>query len=384
MFGLPQLRYTVNGFAEPPVDPLNKFSLEGEGGYQPFAYTFVDRGSAFFSLEEKDAYIDTIRKPTEPVYSFTIGANTYYFMKDVLKVASGNRNRVIMYRNGDIDLGDSTSTAVHLSRTNFAWIATNLNNIADIYCPSNYTQNFKQLFIMKNGDLFEVDCLNRTTTLLLQNIDRFLTKNPAHSCNAIVTAYNGDMYSVWVDSPAGSGATSSGSSKINGINSLDLSFSTLGDPKWSAMFCYKNDLKKVYRFSRGTLPSLTGIEATPYITLTDPSEHYLHGMSNEFTTLLLTNKKLYVYHSRCGENDYYSSTVRTYNMTDGIKISTPTSYSFMIETTSGYYFTNMTNYEQYTPIDFGTNGCMYNYSTDPPVIYTFYNSLKTKLEAIRY
>jgi hypothetical protein len=107
-------------------------------------------------------------------------------MENVLKIASGNENKLIIYRNGDVDINGS--------RSNFPWIATNLYKIADIFCPSNYTANFKQMFLMKDGNLYDVDCDDKTTTLLTSNIDRFLSKNSSHRSDALLAANNGDIY----------------------------------------------------------------------------------------------------------------------------------------------------------------------------------------------
>jgi hypothetical protein len=364
MFGMPHLRYTVTGFSEPAVDPLNKFALEGEGGYQEWAYTFVDKGSAFFDDRERTGYINGIISDTRLIKSTTINGDLYYFIQNVLKVASGNLNKVIIYRDGGIDIGGT--------RSNFPWIAANLEKIADIFCPSNYTANYKQLFLLKNGELYEVDCLNKTTNLLLTNVDRFLAKNPAHNCDILLSTYNGDIYHAWVVN-SGGGYTSghaTGVSKVVGVNVLDLSFATIGDNPWAALVCYKADKTKIYRLTASGGKKI-GVESTPYFTLTDPTEYYIHGMSNEFNTVLITNKKLYNYLDRGWYADYY--TLKTYDFTNGIRICTPTAYSMMIEATDGYHF-----------MDLGTTGGgRGNYDMLAPVPFSFYNKLKAYLLPFR-
>lgn len=377
MFGLPPLRYTVSGFSEPPVDPLNKFALEGEGGYEAYAYTFVDRGSAFFDNRERTGYINGIISDTRNIKTTTIKGNQYYFIDNVLKIASGNTNKVIIYRDGNIDIGGT--------RRSFPWIGANVNEIADIFCPSNYTANYKQLFLMKNGDLYEVDCAKKTTKLLLSKIDRILAKDPAHKCDILCAAYNGDIYQAWVEAPyvdsrgaGSSGESASGSVKIDGINSNDLAFVTLGDPPWSAMFCYKNDRQKMYKFTRpGNIAShrISGIGLTPYLTLSDPDEYYIHGMSNEFNCILMTNKNLYYYHDRSWTGNYDSSKVVPF--TGGIRICTPTAYSMMIEAENGYYKAD-DGEDSGVPQDSAVYNMLYD-----PVLFPFYNNLKEYLVPFR-
>lgn len=364
MFGLPHLRYTVSGFSEPAVDPLNKFSLEGEGGYQQWAYTFVDKGSAFFSNQVRVGYVNSIISDTRLIKSTTINGDLYYFVQNVLKIASGNLNRVIIYRDGGIDIAGV--------RSNFPWIAANINNIADIFCPSNYSANYKQIFLLKNGELYEVDCKNKVTTLLLTNVDRVLAKNPAHNCDILVSTYNGDIYHAWVVNSGGgyNNGMATGTSKVAGLNVFDLSFAAIGDNPWSALVCYKNNKNKIFRLTASGGKKI-GVESTPYFTLTDPDEYYIHGMSNEFNTVLITNKKLYNYLDRGWYSDYY--TLNTYNFTNGIRICTPTAYSMMIETTNGYYF-----------MDLGSTGSdRGGYNMLAPVPFVFYNKLKDYLIPFR-
>lgn len=375
MFAVPTLRYSVIGSPEPPEPPLDKFSLQGEGGYSDYAYTFVDRGSAFFSLAERDGYIIPTSSSANAakIKNINIGGNTYYYLENVLKIASGNYNRAVIYKDGNVDYkSESTGNGSSYVR----WIKDNLYNIADIFCPSNYGHSITQLFLLNNGDLYAVDLENNIQEKLLEKVDRILCKNPSHNCDIIVSQYDGTMYQAWVK--GGGGDATNGVSLINGVNAYDLLFAYIGDPPWAKGVCYKADRKRVYKFILGGFHNIIGVESTPFLELTDPDEDFIHGTAHEFNSLLLTNKKIHHFH-----HNYYGSSISwtdpnyeeytTYDFSNGLRFVSPTSYSVIVEAIDGYYILNA---------NYGPGNQLYTLS--PPVAYPFYTALRAYLYPLRY
>ena len=364
MFGVFTLRSTASGLA--PVDPLNKFSLEGEGGYESYAYTFVDRGKAYFDATEKNAYIKPMLSNDSLIKTLVLGTYTYYYLENVLKIASGNENKVILFRDGSVDTGGA--------RTSFPWIADNLTNIADIFCPSNYSGNLIQLFSMKTGELYAVDCKNKTTTLLDTNVDRMVCKNPSHACDILYSKYNGDVHHAWVTNSGGNlnSGEPTGTCQVAGLKFQDLAFASIADNPWGAFICYKDDRRTLYRLTTDANGRHLGVQAAAYDTLTDTAEYYLHAQGNEFHTVVLSNKKIYDYHDRLWNNTGHYRIVE-HNFTTGIRISTPTSYSMMIEATDGYWFMDQT----------GTGSGHTGYGLNAPIKYGFYQTLVDYLLPLR-
>lgn len=350
-------------------DPLNKFTLQGEGGYQSYAYTFVDRGTCYFSAQEKNGYISDIISNQNLIKTLTLGSYTYYYVENILKIASGNANKVMIYQDGSIDIGGK--------RTKFPWIADNLYNFADIFCPSNYAAYYTQFFLMKTGELYEVNCNTKTKTLLLSDVNNILCRNPSHACDILVAKNNGEVWHAWLKNSGGNrnSGQASGVCQVVGLNVQDIYFSTIADNPWGAFICYSSDKRKLYRLTTDSVGRHTSVDPTPYITLTDPDEHYLHGQGNEFHTVVITNKKLYDYHDRGWNADYYD--VHTYDFLNGVQISTPTAYSMMIEATDGYYFMDQTGAEQQNVTE------REKYGLNAPIKYDFYNTLVTYLKAKR-
>ena len=377
MFAVPTLRYTVIGSPEPPEPPLDKFSLQGEGGYERFAYTFVDRGSAFFSKEENDAYIVPTASPTNAarIKSFLLGSNTYYCLDNVLKISSGNYNKTIMYKDGNVDyLSHSSGKGTSYVR----WIKDNLYNIADIFCPSNYGDTLTQLFLLNNGDLYAVDVENDTQEKILSNVDRVLSKNPSHNRDIIVSQFDGTMYQAWAKGGGEHADSRNGVSLINGVNAYDILFCYIGDPPWAKGVCYKSDRKKIYKFNLAGGHTINGVSTTPFMELTDPDEDFIHGVGHEFNAVLLTNKKIHLYHHDYGGNvnswhDSNYTDYSTFNFTNGLKFVTPTSYSVIIEAIDGYYW-----------MDELSGPSRHTISLQAPVKYDFYTALRAYLYPLRY
>lgn len=379
---MPTFRSTT--YIEKERNVLDLFTVEGEGGYRESNFTFMFKSSAFFNTNILPSVKNVCAVDTD-IKSVVVGTETFNFLPNVLRISLGNQNACIMYRNGDIDIGGT--------RTSFPYLAGIMPNVRDTFTPSTYATGgiqYKQLLLLKNKDLVLIDCNNKTNTLLLSNVSKFLTKNQGHRCDAIVGMVNGDVYHVWIGpSPTSStyndgNDTNTGCVKINGLKHTDLLFCTIGDPPCDATFCKKSEPNKIYRFIKGysTNFQIKGIETTPIasMTLTDPKEYYIHGMAQEFNALYLTNKRLIHKSSADGGGSYsvgYTASdwqtgweYDVFAHTDILypkRICTPTAYSMIIEDAFGKYWLC------------GNNG----YVLAQPIRYTFFNNLKTYLDPIR-
>jgi hypothetical protein len=363
---------------------LDLFSVEGEGGYLFQNYTFMFKSSAFFNNNIL-ASVKSIINPTRQIKSFTISGETYNYLDNILRISLGNQNVCAIFRDGTIDINQNT--------TSFPYIKDNVFNVRDTFTPSTYATDgtqFQQMLLMNNGDLVAIDCLKKTNKILLTGVEEFVTKNQGHRSDAMVGMKNGDLYHVWIGpTPVGSpyndgNGTATGVEKINGIKYKDILFCTMGDPPAAATFCLKNDRKNIYRFIKGhgTDFKIKGVETTPIASmkLTDPTEYYVDGMSQEFNSLFLTNKNLIHKSTTDGSGNYSESYKRSewvYGWSRNFesetpkifarKIATPTAYTMIVEDIFGKFW-------------FCGNS---NYVMTKPTSYNFFDTLKTYLEPIR-
>jgi len=359
---------------------LDLFSVEGEGGYMSPNYTFMFKSSAFFNNNILTDVQNMIAS-TRTIKSFTLGTETYNYLDNVLRVSLGNNNECVMYRDGTVDINKKTY--------NFPYLKSVMYDIRDTFTPSSYAgggSQYQQMLLLENGDLVEINTYTQTNSILLTDVKQFITKNQAHRTDAIIGMNNGDMYHVWVGpTPTGSSGngTATGVLKINGLNHNDLLFCTIGDPPAGATFCKKSDPQNLYRFIKGSGTSfkITGFNTTPIasMALTDPIEYYVDGMSQEFNSLFLTNKKLI--HKHTGSwytavdwgaggwtRSYDGETPKLYAK----RIATPTAYSMIVEDMYGKFW--LCNNGGATSSPGGFN---------KPISYDFFDTLKTYLEPIR-
>lgn len=378
MIVLPTIR---SSYKKKQRNVLDLFSVEGEGGYNPYDYTFMFKGSAFFNTDIYSSVANICADDTK-FKSLTIGSNNYKFLENILRISLGNNNACIMYRDGSVDIRGR--------RTQFTYLADVMYDIVDTFTPSTYAggnTQYKQLLLLKNGDLVEIDCYNKTNTTILTDVNSFVTKNQAHRCDAMVSTKDDSLYHVWVGpSPLGApgydgNGTATGVHKIIGLKYSEIIFATIGDPPAAATFCYKKDPKNIYRFNKGygTNFKITGIQSTPIpsMRLDDENEYYLDGMSQEFNSLFLTNKRALHRSSSNGTSDYseaykvsewrYS---KNWNFTIGKKICTPTAYTMIVEDIYGKFWL----------AGFSGSG---SYVLTEPSSYIFFDTLKNYLLPIK-
>jgi hypothetical protein len=394
-----------SSFKEKERDVLNLFTVEGEGGYDATEYSFMFKGSAFFTPAIANSVANVVKDDTR-IKSFVIPSTstTVKYMDNVLRVVLGNNNQCIMYRDGKVDIDNNNY--------DYPYMRTIMYDIKDTFCPSSYSTGggqFQQMLLLNNGDLIYVNTYTRTAAVTaLTGVQKFLTKNQAHRSDAIVGCTNGDVYHVWVGpTPVNSGSyndgngTASGVIKINGIKHTDLLFCTIGDAPANCIFCLKSDPQKLYRFVKGygTNFKITGLQTTPItansgyenLGLTG-DEYYIGGMAQEFNSLFLTNKRMIHRSTSFGSNynDSYKISTWAYGWEKELyptistaanptiaakKIVTPTAYSMIIEDTNGKYWLC-----DNTSTDLKTGNA---YRLAKPVSYTFFDQLKTYLTPIR-
>jgi hypothetical protein len=385
-------------FKEKERNVLDLFTVEGEGGYLGDEYSFMFKSSAFFTPAIANKVAAVVKDPSR-IKNFIIPgtSTTVKYMDNVLRIALGNKNSCIMYRDGKVDISKKTY--------DYPYLNTIMYDIKDTFCPSSYATAptcFQQMLLLKNGDLIYVNTYSRTNGVVaLTGVQKFLTKNQAHRSDAIVGCENGDVYHVWVGPTPNTGPshardgnlTASGIIKINGIKHTDLLFCTIGDAPANAIFCLKSDPQNLYRFVKGYGINfkITGLGTTPLtgsglenMKLTG-DEYYIDGMAQEFNSLFLTNKRMIHRSSNNGSSDYsyirntwlygwekdlYPVTPTALNpIIKAKKIVTPTAYSMIVEDVDGKYWLCDNN---------GTA-----YVLKKPVSYTFFDQLKTYLIPIR-
>jgi hypothetical protein len=366
-------------FKEQERDVLNLFTVEGEGGYKKSEYTFMYKSSAFFTPDIAKSVKSIIKDDTRMKEFLIPGTTTkVVYMDNILRVVLGNNNKCVMYRDGNIDISNKTYEYPYLKNIMY--------DIKDTFCPSSYATSgnqYKQMLLLKNGNLIYINTYTRTNEVVaLTGVQKFLTKNQGHKCDAIVGCTNGDIYHVWVGpTPTGDdgNGTNSGILKIDGIKHTELLFCTLGDDPENCLFCKKSEPQKIYRFVKngngsGTNFKILGLGTSPVITLTG-DEYFLHGMAHEENVLLITNKRAIARHNRWTSNgwdyDLYPTVPTLINpKIEAKKIVTPTAYSMIIEDRYGKYWL----------CDQGGGDSQY---LSKPVSYTFFDRLKDYLIPIR-
>jgi len=365
MFGL----FTLRTISMPEErNCLQAFDVEGEGGYNNREYTFMDSATAYFH-ESMEANIKSVCSDDTKIKKINVGSETYTYIDNIIRIIN---RKCILYRDGTVDI----SGVNYL----YPWLRDNWTKIRDTYTPKNASGG-QQFLLMDNGELVNIDVSTRTDGIVkLTGIQRILTKNQAHRADMIVGAFDGSVYQVWLNSSSNS--TSTGFIKINGLNLDDIQFCTCGDNPITKVVCYKNNLKRIYRFNLSNVFKISGVgEEIEELRLTDPNEYYISGMAQEFNLILLTNKRLIYCHTTTtkGKNNYTITdpkllTYVRHNLIGGNRIVTPTAYTNIVKMNDESYYI--------TPeVDGGDLG--YCVLLKPPEPYTYFNTLKNYLTPIR-
>lgn len=355
MIGTYTLRNTTYKPKERNV--LDLFTVEGEGGYKANQYTFMFKSSCFFN-DNILSDVKAVMQDDSKLQKITFGKQTFNYRDGILRIVLGNNNRCIMYRDGSVDIGGKNFQ--------FPELATYIPKIRDTFCPSTYSTGndaYQQMFLLENGDLIIVNLAKKQITTLLTGVQKFINKNQAHNCEAIVGLKNGDMYQVWIKSPGNKTNTGTQIIQKNGvnINHNDVLFCTVGDHFEHRTICFKSEPNKLYNFIKTNF-IIQGCEANP-IKILEGGEYFVGGMANEYDIMILTNKKIISNFSK--EQLIYPPNPTASNPTIKAKnIVTPTAYSMIIEDSDGKYW-------------YSERGKL------PPIPYTFFDTLKVNLDPIK-
>lgn len=373
MFGAFTLR-TV--FIPEERNVLQLFDVEGEGGYRNRQYTFMDSATAYFH-DSMESTIKGMCSDDSKIKQINIGAETYNYIDNVIRVVMGNNNKCIIYRDGTVDVSGKNYE--------YPWLKDNWTRIRDTFTPSVYGDTKDQYLLLDNGDLVIINTASLDdATTKLTGIEKILTKNQAHRCDMIVAGLDGKMYQCWAKAASehNGNPAATGVRLINGISNNDIQFCTCGDNPITKVFCYKNDLKKIYRFKMNGVYYIDGPgDEITQLRLTDPNEYYISGMSQEFNLILLTNKRLiYCFTSSNPDNGTYEQTnpaKLTYVFNDlvgGNKVVTPTAYTNIIKMNDGsYYITPQASGGDLSPC----------WTLKAPEPYYYFNTLKDYLTPLR-
>jgi hypothetical protein len=342
-------RICCPGDAPKRQDLLDRFTLQGEGGYAWNTFNFVNRDIMYAPLEYKNSYYTPIVGASYTTYAYTtsFGGISYYGLSGVLRMGAGNHNQSAIFRDGNVfythESGGSRGPFV------YSWIKDNLHTFKDIFMPSSYAWTNCQVVLLTSGDLVELDLRNRYNPprVILTNVSRVVAINQAHNSDCIVAKYDDTVWHVTLRSDTYTSADYEARQILN-LDDSDILFAQIGDPGNSCFVCLKSDPTKIYRLTTGTrhLGSFSWLTARSNTPATLPGlplgagEYFVDGASNEFHYVLLTNKRILCYRGDGGSYGYGPVPFVARNLAPGVSavsMSTSTSYSMAVRLTDGYY-----------------------------------------------
>jgi hypothetical protein len=368
---------------------LDRFDLQGEGGYPWNTFNFVDRGIMYVSEKYANSCYPSVigGSPASPSayyttysYTTTISGTTYYGLQNLLRFSFGNQNKSAIFRDGRVFWNGSTK--IH------PWIEANINEFKDLFMPSSYRTNYVQLVLMNNGELRKLDLNNASeendpplvvgtdntvfpsVTKVLNDVTRIVKINQGHNSDCIVACADDSVWHVVIANghyvPAGEIAAQ----RIGNLNASEIQFAMIGDPGDSCYVVLKDNLQQIYRlnntgrdnwsFSWLTERSLTPVDLNPFVyynsnstVLLEPGECFIDGSSNEFHYTFLTNKYVHCFKARQyagypGQAPLYVKHTLTQNQQPALRMITSTSYAMTVELADGYYLLSsngIANYE---------------------------------------
>jgi len=276
---------------------LDRFTLQGEGGYAWNTFNFVNRGDVYAPVGYANTVYPNVLSgspavpsPYYTTYAYTTSfeGTTYYGLSSILRIGAGNRNQGAVFRDGkvfymDYDF-DANSRPINYRPSGpheYAWIKNNIHKFKDLFMPSSYSHYRCQAVLLTSGELYELDLDNRPSTpvSILNDVDRILAINQAHNSDFIVAKKD---HTVWHVALAGNLTPTSGQSEARQIPNLDarsINFIQIGDP-WNSLYvCLTSDNTKVYRLttdmtnprSLGKFQWITGVSNTPMNTQPAPA-----------------------------------------------------------------------------------------------------------------
>lgn len=382
MFGLPIFR---TGTRKPPTereDILERFALQGEGGYSWNTFNFVDKDKMYVTRGFADSRYSSVigGEPSNPAayyttyrYTTAIGGTTYYGLSGILRFCAGNSNNTAIFRDGRVFW--SKNTKVH------PWVRDNINQFKDLFMPSSYRANYVQLVLMQNGELRKLDLdyaaeennppiivgtdntSSPTTYKTLNDVTRIVAINQAHNADCIVACKDD---SVWHVAIATTNFTPSGeydARRIKNLKASEIQFAMIGDPGDSCFVVLKSEPRNLYRLTNSgrnlcdfawlTERSLTPVNLSPFTyygssstTLLESDEQFIDGSSNEFHYTFLTNKHVHCFKAAqygiggCaypGRAPVYVKHTLLPCQQPPVRMVTATSYAMAVELADGFY-----------------------------------------------
>lgn len=360
-----------------PKDPekrqplLDRFTLQGEGGYDWNSYNFVNRDKLYGTLSYRDNLVNIMTQAEYDKYKYEVvlGGVQYYGLTGVLRACQAANNQSVLCRDGNVYFLGSGGPKMS------TWLLNNYTIMQDIFMPSTHGAvcGPTQVVLLTTGDLyfFDLQAVAANSAhippIILPNVDRFVCINQAHNADCIVVTKSKLVYHVAVNSTAGS-PSPYGVQQITNIgNTDDIEFMQIGDGADSCYVCYKTNPSAVYpincqfanRVGHDKFGWFTSKNNTPFMTL-GAGEYFVDGCSNEFDNVFLTNKRVLCY--RNNDNCCANLPLTPANQDCGIpftahnlppgktakRLTTSCSYSMTVELSDGYYLLSRRPYSQYT------------------------------------
>jgi hypothetical protein len=355
-----------------PVRPdlLDRFAMQGEGGYHAFTYNFVDKDKIYGNAEYKKVFDAVLGNyVTTYYYTTSIGGTTWHALKNAIRICSGNTNVAGIFRNG--------KAYVSGAEYDHPWISNTYLNWKDLFMPSSYETTVRQGVLFKTGELYAIK-LNETdvtkrqngpppikglttlnTEVTLNNIDRFLTINQSHNGDILVAGKDDKVWHVaFARAPEIPADTGGYAKQIKNLEASKILCIALGDPSFSSHCVLKADPTKLYKITcansgrdlshwgwfteRNLTPVLDGVNKTltiggnTYPNFLETGERFVDMCANEFHLTLLTNKYAHVFQGQSsGVGDYVKHAIPA--GLSAVRMCTSTSYTMAVELSDGYY-----------------------------------------------
>ena len=322
MFGLPTFRTWTYVPPRPTERPplIERFTLQGEGGYPWNTFNFVDSDVMYVTSRFANQYYPSIigGGPSSPntqyytTYKYTtaVDGTTYFGLSGMVRICTGNENNTAIFRNGRVFWGGG-NTKIH------PWVRDNNLEFKDIFMPSSYFKHYIQVVLMSNGELRRLDlndAAEESNPPIIQGLDtstntykpltdvtRIIAVNQGHNSDCIVGCEDDTVWHV----RSFAGPVNAIARRIQNLKNSEILFAQIGDSGDSCYVVLKDDTKKLYRLyntgrhldtanEMNTFVWLQYRELTPVNTvafsysstgsvkLLDDDEYFIDGCSNEF------------------------------------------------------------------------------------------------------
>jgi hypothetical protein len=378
---------------------LNRFTMQGEGGYAWNTYNFVNRDKIYATPEYSvgiQANMGGAVEYNKYKYTTTYDGTTYYGLSGAIRVSLAANNNSVILRNG---LVYYSGNGPYMSN----WIKNNASIMWDMFMPSTHGNGGPtQVVLLTTGNLFFVDLRNFATNpnfvppIILPNIERFLAINQSHNSDLLVLSKDKKVYHVVTHSTGGSPSPYAYQEITNIGDTDDIEFMSIGDGANSCYVCYSSDLKKVYPINCSN-PNRDGHGSNSFGWFTsknntasniflDNDEYFVDACGNEFDVVFLTNKRVLCYSTIDNEYDRCGITYWQHPLPSGskaVRMSTSCSYSMAVELSDGYYLLSRRPITQYATGDSAGVACIgfptYQYFAK----FEIWNTLQRNLSATR-